>query len=994
MGSESEVPTNDVNLIASEQISENVPPTNTDVVMTSSTDNGAHVVETTTKPPADSVPETAPLDPEAQAKAERRARMRAAMAATRARMEQESKEEEIRQKNAAKKKAAQEGKGDLKLELAAKTTEEQKRQEEAKIRQAGTMAGVRLPVHPTQNGSGGTPTRKPALSTQSLEKPDVTMTDSVNVTEEAANIEAESARKAEEEARKKAEEAAKIEAERVLKAEEEARRKAEEEARRKAEEARIKAEEEARIKAEEEARIKAEEEARIKAEEEARRKAEEEARIKAEEEARIKAEEEARRNSEEEARRQAEEEARKKAEEEARKKAEEEARIKAEEEARIKAEEEARIKAEEEARIKAEEEARKKAEEEARIKAEEEARIKAEEEAKAKRKAEEDAGKAEEDARTKVEEDRAKRRALMAATAERIEAEKIEAEAAAARERKRMREEKEEDRLDELMLEAEEIPIIIPCTKISAKECDMCSKPAKYVCPACARSTCSLKCAKEHKEKFSCSGERGVAFVPIKEFNDQHIRNDFNTLDQVSVKKNRAIKSVQKKHQEEGTELCPTSRAKLRKLAKSLFTGRRVRLKFAPDVFAIAKENFTRMVKQKNKSSKELSWTITWIFPHVQLTFVEKLVKESGVVKELVERFFNNTYVVPTKHLFSEVYFGAGETVNISHLQVLLEQPQEFFLELDLNHDLKNNLSGVVLREHPVIHVVLPSELLQYPKIDIRGWGGICLNDMVVPAVELQCAGFAPAASSTATPLQKETEDNIDMEEDAGSVKKVKDDEEVFNSIAKAEQAMEEGIITKDVTGTVSEIDHRGIWIDWPNMDSLQLITKDDVNTLKRVGRTGRWWENDEKDLLVDKTKPPRIQRGKIGKGGKGEFYKGKGGKCDENDNDEEYEENRKGGKGKSKGKGWDNYGKGKGKGFNNMIQDDQFGDQGYNEGKGKGEYNGRKGGKGKKGKYGSRNNDGKGSWNGNNRGKGGNFIKGRGRWQEDNVSVVPLEFN
>lgn len=46
-----------------------------------------------------------------------------------------------------------------------------------------------------------------------------------------------------------------------------------------------------------------------------------------------------------------------------------------------------------------------------------------------------------------------------------------------------------------------------PAVKKRATECFICKEPAKYTCPACGITTCSVTCSKEHKRLSSCTGE-------------------------------------------------------------------------------------------------------------------------------------------------------------------------------------------------------------------------------------------------------------------------------------------------------------------------------------------------------------------------------------------------------------------------------------------------------------------------------------------------------
>eukprot|EP00158_Paraphelidium_tribonemae_P001368 Partr_v1_DN24313_c0_g1_i2_m31823 putative Zinc finger, HIT-type containing 6 len=66
--------------------------------------------------------------------------------------------------------------------------------------------------------------------------------------------------------------------------------------------------------------------------------------------------------------------------------------------------------------------------------------------------------------------------------------------------------------------------------------CVICSaqKP-KYKCPGCSRATCCLACSRKHKVDFSCTGERDrLAFVDLREFDDNHLMSDFALLQAIS----------------------------------------------------------------------------------------------------------------------------------------------------------------------------------------------------------------------------------------------------------------------------------------------------------------------------------------------------------------------------------------------------------------------------------------------------------------------------
>ncbi|WVQ71015.1 hypothetical protein IAR50_000540 [Cryptococcus sp. DSM 104548] len=64
------------------------------------------------------------------------------------------------------------------------------------------------------------------------------------------------------------------------------------------------------------------------------------------------------------------------------------------------------------------------------------------------------------------------------------------------------------------------------------KPCKVCSAPAKYTCPRCSYTTCSLACVKSHKQNDSCSGVRDPAkFVPLNQFTQGTWSDDYKWLE-------------------------------------------------------------------------------------------------------------------------------------------------------------------------------------------------------------------------------------------------------------------------------------------------------------------------------------------------------------------------------------------------------------------------------------------------------------------------------
>ena len=73
--------------------------------------------------------------------------------------------------------------------------------------------------------------------------------------------------------------------------------------------------------------------------------------------------------------------------------------------------------------------------------------------------------------------------------------------------------------------------------------CVVCSEPAKYTCPGCFRRSCSLQCVKDHKLKFSCSGERNMGeVIPLKDFSSTTLSRDLHFIEDC----HRVVQNCQK----------------------------------------------------------------------------------------------------------------------------------------------------------------------------------------------------------------------------------------------------------------------------------------------------------------------------------------------------------------------------------------------------------------------------------------------------------------
>ena len=199
---------------------------------------------------------------------------------------------------------------------------------------------------------------------------------------------------------------------------------------------------------------------------------------------------------------------------------------------------------------------------------------------------------------------------------------------------------------------------------------------------------------KQHKQSTGCSGLRPSSeYLKIQDMTDQTLIRDFTLLESTQTAVTRPVKSEQS-----------VSAAQKRSALKKLCYDRGIWLKTLPCVFARARFN-TSHVRRKT----ELWWRIEWHFPSVvkadgcPLVLTDTYVEETSCLKDLVDRFFHNTWkIAPVKH----------------QLVSLEDKTLEFFLAtdqtkpLDPHASLKDILRGKTIYEFPVILVKPASDAL------------------------------------------------------------------------------------------------------------------------------------------------------------------------------------------------------------------------------------------------------------------------------------------
>lgn len=126
-------------------------------------------------------------------------------------------------------------------------------------------------------------------------------------------------------------------------------------------------------------------------------------------------------------------------------------------------------------------------------------------------------------------------------------------------------------------------------------------------------------------------------------------------------------------------------------------------LKFLPNNFVRHKQNSTHY----NKEGDKLMWLVEWIFVMGDnFKLQEKNVPEDIKLGEILQKYFTKQDDSPLVQEKLQYYQSAG----LGRVKLFLKAEQiagNKYYELDLDENLKVNLTDKVIIEYPVIHVVL-----------------------------------------------------------------------------------------------------------------------------------------------------------------------------------------------------------------------------------------------------------------------------------------------
>jgi hypothetical protein len=140
--------------------------------------------------------------------------------------------------------------------------------------------------------------------------------------------------------------------------------------------------------------------------------------------------------------------------------------------------------------------------------------------------------------------------------------------------------------------------------------CQLCTvHEHKYRCPRCDMLTCSLACAKAHKEKYACSGVRDhVASLRVKmqDFSLGTMRKDLRFIDQAIVVSNKTKKTA--------AAGPATISKKVKNLRYFLRKKRNIIYKHSPSPMFARAANNTTYFDTSAGQEKHIVWTMELIF--------------------------------------------------------------------------------------------------------------------------------------------------------------------------------------------------------------------------------------------------------------------------------------------------------------------------------------------------------------------------------------------
>jgi hypothetical protein len=299
-----------------------------------------------------------------------------------------------------------------------------------------------------------------------------------------------------------------------------------------------------------------------------------------------------------------------------------------------------------------------------------------------------------------------------------------------------------------------------PAKKNRLGVCTVCSQnESKYTCPACLIPFCCVECSKKHKEDTKCTGKRDItAFVELGKFDNSTLRSGriilyFNTLDyhfleEAKLKTDRLERTRKAENIDDHPFQFHPNHVKF---VQRRIHERSIHMQLMPQGMSRRERNTTHYRSKEER----VYWRVEFLFDQV-LTEVaedkqpykieEPYVKEETSLIQLLMQYLDSNAVAVTGN-------AQGESLTVTNALIrnklekyvtTLTQYREtsgdvqgtpfalfmlaerkptgapntpLYYRLDSSKPLKESLVDKIVVEFPIVHVVLPEHVDQYPII-------------------------------------------------------------------------------------------------------------------------------------------------------------------------------------------------------------------------------------------------------------------------------------
>eukprot|EP00850_Spirogloea_muscicola_P016336 SM000131S26766 [mRNA] locus=s131:296633:298276:- [translate_table: standard] len=245
----------------------------------------------------------------------------------------------------------------------------------------------------------------------------------------------------------------------------------------------------------------------------------------------------------------------------------------------------------------------------------------------------------------------------------------------------------------------------------AAAVCSLCrGAAAKYRCPRCDTRTCSARCVAAHKAAPpGCSGRRDrTAFVPLQAFTDATIVSDYKLLEEALQQRGKAKRL---REQLEGSARQVSQRGGAAASLCRQARNRGTTLVLLAPAMSRSKAN-TSFYDRRRRC---IFWRVDWVSEAAAVTLSSPKVDES---LEIAEAFARALGAHAGQELAQKL--AADCDAHTSQLQFLVRKEpspanEPTFYKLLANEPLRLQLANKTVIEYPVVFVVTPANVSQYP---------------------------------------------------------------------------------------------------------------------------------------------------------------------------------------------------------------------------------------------------------------------------------------